>query len=59
MVKSKCSFCNTPIDNLIVQFKCTRCNETFCTAHRLPENHKCDGLGFSNGRPDVKYHQRT
>lgn len=34
----KCAFCGA---NVAIPFKCTFCGRTFCIAHRLPENHKC------------------
>lgn len=35
-----CEYCGEHIQQL--PFKCHRCNKTFCTEHRLPENHNCE-----------------
>jgi membrane associated rhomboid family serine protease len=32
-------------------FKCKYCGRTFCTKHRLPENHDCDGIKGSKESP--------
>ena len=34
-----CEFCGDEIGNL--PFKCKYCGGTYCSMHRLPENHKC------------------
>jgi hypothetical protein len=34
-----CNFCGSEIPKL--PFQCKYCGETFCTDHRLPENHNC------------------
>ncbi len=36
-----CSYCDDEVD---VPFKCKFCSDTFCSEHRLPENHECVGL---------------
>ncbi len=38
---TKCYFCPT-IE--YIPFKCRRCGHSFCSDHRLPENHKCENL---------------
>lgn len=30
----------------VVPFKCKLCGLTFCSEHRLPENHNCVGIGY-------------
>jgi len=32
-------------------FTCTYCGKKHCSEHMLPENHKCNGFGFNNGKP--------
>lgn len=36
-----CSECG---ENVSMPFRCKFCDESFCSAHRLPENHDCEGL---------------
>ncbi|MFP4116732.1 MAG: rhomboid family intramembrane serine protease [Candidatus Aenigmatarchaeota archaeon] len=36
-----CSYCGKEAD---IPFKCKFCSDTFCSEHRLPENHECVGL---------------
>ncbi|MBU0962567.1 MAG: hypothetical protein KKD48_01540 [Nanoarchaeota archaeon] len=38
----KCSYCKRKIINL--PFRCKFCGDYFCSCHRLPEDHNCDGL---------------
>lgn len=40
-ISGKCSICN---ENVMMPYRCSYCDRTFCSKHRLPENHKCDGL---------------
>jgi len=39
---ARCGYCGRRIKEL--PYKCHRCNKTFCSKHRLPENHKCKPL---------------
>ncbi|MDD4083276.1 MAG: AN1-type zinc finger domain-containing protein [Sphaerochaetaceae bacterium] len=39
---SNCDKCKKTIDGL--PYRCSKCGETFCSEHRLPENHNCRGL---------------
>lgn len=34
----KCQYCEKDVD---LPFKCSFCNQYYCTEHRLPENHEC------------------
>jgi Zn-dependent protease len=34
----KCQYCDKDV---ALPFKCTFCNQYYCTEHRLPENHEC------------------
>lgn len=38
---ARCSQCGKEIS---MPFRCKFCGETFCSEHRLPENHECSGL---------------
>jgi hypothetical protein len=38
----KCEYCQKVSDEL--PYKCKFCSGTFCSDHRLPENHECLGL---------------
>lgn len=38
---AKCSFCD---EQTSMPFKCKFCEQSFCSKHRLPENHDCQGL---------------
>ena len=40
---SGCLVCGEESD---LQYRCNYCDERFCKAHRLPENHDCTGLIF-------------
>ncbi|QZP36741.1 rhomboid family intramembrane serine protease [Halobaculum magnesiiphilum] len=42
---AKCAECGE-YENL--PYQCRRCGQTFCSEHRLPENHDCAGLGEWN-----------
>lgn len=35
----ECSYCNREIET--IPFHCRYCEKTFCSRHRLPENHDC------------------
>lgn len=37
----KCDYCEEDVD---IPFTCKFCQGTFCSEHRLPENHECSGL---------------
>lgn len=37
-----CDYCGETVD---IPFRCKFCGGTFCSAHRLPESHECEGLG--------------
>ncbi|MDY6768575.1 MAG: rhomboid family intramembrane serine protease, partial [Candidatus Nanohaloarchaea archaeon] len=37
----ECSECG---ENVSMPFRCKFCDESFCSRHRLPENHDCEGL---------------
>lgn len=38
---AKCDVCGKTVD---LPYSCRRCGGTFCSEHRLPENHSCGGL---------------
>jgi hypothetical protein len=38
----ECDYCHKISDEL--PYRCKFCGETFCSDHRLPENHECIGL---------------
>lgn len=38
----KCDTCDNAVQGL--PYQCRYCGGTFCSSHRLPENHKCPGL---------------
>jgi len=38
--KHKCVFCKKKLSTLMCQISC-ECGNTYCTLHRLPENHDC------------------
>lgn len=38
---ARCDVCGREVT---LPFKCRYCGGTYCTDHRLPENHNCDGL---------------
>jgi len=40
-------------------FECSYCGESFCSEHRLPENHDCEGLekGIKKEKEDSKWFQ--
>lgn len=40
-VSGACSTCG---ESITLPFKCKFCGGLFCSEHRLPENHKCNGL---------------
>jgi len=40
---SKCAYCKRKIREL--PFKCKFCHGVYCSNHRLPESHRCKGLG--------------
>jgi hypothetical protein len=48
----KCDFCGKEV---LVPFKCSYCKLFFCTDHRLPESHECQGIPKS---PVFWYHKR-
>ncbi len=48
MPDNKCDICGT---FELLPFKCRYCGGTFCSAHRLPENHSCPGLKMLKQRP--------
>lgn len=37
----KCEYCGKEV---LLPFECLYCGKTFCTEHRLPENHQCTNL---------------
>ncbi|MDY6774237.1 MAG: AN1-type zinc finger protein, partial [Candidatus Nanohaloarchaea archaeon] len=37
----ECSECGETVS---MPFRCKFCEESFCSKHRLPENHECEGL---------------
>lgn len=39
-LKNKCYSCQTKLK--LINFKCVKCNFTFCIKCRLPEQHKCN-----------------
>lgn len=43
----QCDYCHKVSDEL--PYKCKFCGETFCSEHRLPENHECIGLESYKG----------
>lgn len=44
--KNKCQTCSRKLRNLGIECKC---GFTFCTLHRLPEDHKCTFDHMANG----------
>ncbi|WP_440952094.1 rhomboid family intramembrane serine protease [Methanococcoides sp. FTZ1] len=46
-----------------MMFTCRHCGKTFCSDHRLPERHACDGLergtGFTSGNTGTSGYSRT
>jgi uncharacterized protein len=48
MPDNKCDICGT---YELLPFKCRYCGGTFCSVHRLPENHSCPGLKMLKQRP--------
>ncbi len=48
MPDNKCDICGT---YELLPFQCKYCGGTFCSAHRLPENHACPGLRMMKQRP--------
>jgi predicted nucleic acid binding AN1-type Zn finger protein len=38
----KCDHCGRDMETL--EYTCSKCEQTFCTQHRLPESHDCIGL---------------
>ena len=48
-----CSKCGRYIREL--PFKCHRCNQTFCSKHRLPEDHYCKSLEKQNERNQERW----
>jgi len=48
----KCDYCQKLSDEL--PYKCKFCGGTFCSDHRLPENHECIGL---ESYKDVKHEE--
>lgn len=38
---TRCSMCNKKIG--LITFKCSCCEQEYCTMHRLPEEHRCQG----------------
>jgi len=42
---AKCDVCGTGVD---LPYDCRRCGGTYCSEHRLPENHGCAGLNEWN-----------
>ncbi len=45
---AKCDVCGEQVD---MPYQCRHCGGTYCSEHRLPENHDCPGLG-DWGDPD-------
>jgi Zn-dependent protease len=43
----KCQTCNQELD---LPFHCPFCGGTFCSAHRLPENHACPKIDFARAQ---------
>jgi len=41
MSREYCSKCNKELKVFSEIFKCHRCNNIFCSKHRLPEEHDC------------------
>ena len=49
---AECSYCGTETS---MPYKCKFCGELFCSNHRLPENHNCQGLeGWKKKRKEEK-----
>lgn len=40
----KCDWCGKDLEEDEMPFKCKFCSRYFCSEHRLPENHECQGL---------------
>ena len=56
MPDNKCDICST---YELLPFKCRYCGGTFCSAHRLPENHSCPGLRMLKQRPSGEVQRRN
>lgn len=56
MPDNKCDICGT---YELLPFQCKYCGGTFCSAHRLPENHECPGLRMMKQRPMGEAQRRT
>jgi Zn-dependent protease len=46
----KCQVCAT---ETLMPFRCPFCGGQFCSAHRLPENHKCPGISAAHVQPQA------
>ncbi len=49
----KCTFCEKRIETL--SFHCKYCGKSFCSEHRLPENHSCSFVLVSDSLEDLLY----
>ena len=49
---TKCFFCNSIINK--IPYRCKNCGLTFCSKHRMPENHSCS-YDLSNSLDQVIY----
>lgn len=56
MPDNKCDTCGT---YELLPFKCRYCGGTFCSVHRLPENHSCPGLKTLRQRPSGEAQRRA
>lgn len=42
-VSTKCNFCHKKFHGVTDYFDCSYCDGEFCSSHRLPEKHDCNG----------------
>ena len=52
-----CDFCNKKIDG--IPFKCKHCHKSFCSAHRLPEDHECEFALKNYSQKSKKYFEEV
>lgn len=48
----ECDHCGRHLDTL--SYTCSKCDEEFCTEHRLPESHDCIGLKVEKAERELK-----
>ena len=48
----QCQLCKKKVE---MPFTCSYCGQTFCSEHRLPENHQCPALPKFRDRSWIEY----